>query len=906
MFRLTTFLCLSLVLFPFNLFSTEYWSPERRNAFEQQKAFLRIGLDFALSQPHFPAPTCSGVLPNFSYPAEFLQIAQFLSQWQVLDPTSPDYGGMIEAESGALGNVIQTDNTQEAIVVWCQYANLTGDTSTYRNNIDAAWTYIMNYPAYAEEGSTGDDYYRDHNCAWALWGAAWYQTVYSDSSYRWYADSCAGYIVRHQLPVFTPGSNLNAFVMGWMAGNLYRYGRWTGNTSWNDSAVVIGNKVLTWANADPVNNLSDFTWAMSSGTAVWGLCNSVFQADSLAGVNWIQTYAQYLPLYFDNQDPGDYTWDSAWNVALVNAYQAMHQLSINSIYNGYHRMLTDTLLALDRDDDGGIMANKLHPPTEDMTWVSAYLNVMGVDYRLAQSFALDAGVVQISEPDSSEIYLIGDTLSVLAQVANFGFQDLTGVNVELLADSVLLADSTLDLPFAAVRTLQFPQTVAVTAPGSLTFSVRTQVIGDQNPANDRIFLTLHIPDFILVEGFITDAETGGAVGGTVIFDLPGHRFQTQVNPATGYFQIQVIPGVYSVFLDTDFPFQQQTIDSVSIGTAPPPPFHWTTLRGDLVLIDDDEGAGYEFYFQDALQKIFHSTTPYPWKAYHHWDVAEKGIFPASRLGELKHPYVIWFTGDADSTALTPAERDTLLALQNRNADILLTGKDIAEGVPDSLFLAQALHVRYRGNSTFVPRFVYGVSGDPLSDSLNFSTWGGFGANNQFYDRDIVQPLAPAQTIFHYLPADSQSAGIRFEGNYKLIFLGFGVEGIRDNFPPYNNRRDLLVAVLSWFQGISGFTETTRSPAAIHSFHLFPLYPNPFNSSVVVRFFLSQPQRVKLAVFDVLGRRVALLIDRPLKSGLQQVCWNGTTDSGNPAASGIYYFRLSSQFQQRVQKGLYLR
>ena len=248
------------------------------------------------------------------------QIAQFMANWQVSDPNSPDFGGMIEAESGGLGGVIQTDNTQEAIVVWSQYGYITGDTTTYSQNIDAAWQYIMNYPAYNEEGGS-DEYYRDHNCAWATWGVQWYEMVYNDTTYRWYGDSCAVYMAEHPLIVFTPGTNRNAFVMGWMAGNLYHYANYRNNTAFKDSSLSLGNKVLNWSIADPINNLSDYTWAMSSGTSVWGLFNSVFLEDSLAGINWIQNYAQYLPDYFDNQAGGDYVWDSSWNVALLNAYR---------------------------------------------------------------------------------------------------------------------------------------------------------------------------------------------------------------------------------------------------------------------------------------------------------------------------------------------------------------------------------------------------------------------------------------------------------------------------------------------------------------------------------------------------------------------------------------------------------
>ncbi|NIT54707.1 MAG: hypothetical protein GWN00_00225, partial [Aliifodinibius sp.] len=216
--------------------ATDYWDKQQREHFARQKPFLNITKisqsDFFLFKKRIEAP--EGFYP---YPAEMTEMAQFLSQWQVLDPTSPDYGGMIEAESGQLGDVIQTDNTQEAIVVWCQYTAFTGDSITHRQNIDAAWDYIMNFPAYDEEGDPGDDYYRDHNCAWALWGEQWFRWVYSDTTYKWYADSCAQYMMEHRLFLATTAPSLNAFVTGWMAGNLYWYGEQNSSQAYMDSAL---------------------------------------------------------------------------------------------------------------------------------------------------------------------------------------------------------------------------------------------------------------------------------------------------------------------------------------------------------------------------------------------------------------------------------------------------------------------------------------------------------------------------------------------------------------------------------------------------------------------------------------------------------------------------------------------
>jgi hypothetical protein len=69
------------------------------------------------------------------------------------------------------------------------------------------------------------------------------------------------------------------------------------------------------------------------------------------------------------------------------------------------------------------------------------------------------------------------------------------------------------------------------------------------------------------------------------------------------------------------------------------------------------------------------------------------------------------------------------------------------------------------------------------------------------------------------------------------------------------------------------------------------YPNPFNSTTIIRFTLPKLQRVRLEVVDVTGRHVRTLVDDRLLSGVHEVRWNGRDDSDRPVGSGIYFCRL---------------
>jgi M6 family metalloprotease-like protein len=75
------------------------------------------------------------------------------------------------------------------------------------------------------------------------------------------------------------------------------------------------------------------------------------------------------------------------------------------------------------------------------------------------------------------------------------------------------------------------------------------------------------------------------------------------------------------------------------------------------------------------------------------------------------------------------------------------------------------------------------------------------------------------------------------------------------------------------------------------FALYAGYPNPFNAEVVIPFELGATARAELAVYDVLGRKVRVLVDEILAGGGHHVVWDGRDGSGRMAASGVYFYRL---------------
>lgn len=84
------------------------------------------------------------------------------------------------------------------------------------------------------------------------------------------------------------------------------------------------------------------------------------------------------------------------------------------------------------------------------------------------------------------------------------------------------------------------------------------------------------------------------------------------------------------------------------------------------------------------------------------------------------------------------------------------------------------------------------------------------------------------------------------------------------------------------------------------------YPNPFNPITQISFRLAARVDVSLRVYNVLGQEVRSLFEGYLPSGNYSLVWDGTDSEGNPAATGVYLYRLVAGDFAEVRKMLLLK
>lgn len=86
------------------------------------------------------------------------------------------------------------------------------------------------------------------------------------------------------------------------------------------------------------------------------------------------------------------------------------------------------------------------------------------------------------------------------------------------------------------------------------------------------------------------------------------------------------------------------------------------------------------------------------------------------------------------------------------------------------------------------------------------------------------------------------------------------------------------------------------------FRLYQNYPNPFNPNTSIRYQLPKQSVVTIEIFNILGQRIKTLQQNGIKeAGYYQIPWDGTGDTGEKVASGIYILQLrTNNYHQSIK------
>ncbi len=97
----------------------------------------------------------------------------------------------------------------------------------------------------------------------------------------------------------------------------------------------------------------------------------------------------------------------------------------------------------------------------------------------------------------------------------------------------------------------------------------------------------------------------------------------------------------------------------------------------------------------------------------------------------------------------------------------------------------------------------------------------------------------------------------------------------------------------YFNNLGGDAVEDEPVSLPRGFAILTAHPNPFNGEIQISYTLSRGAEIRLAVYNLLGRRVRTLSRAVQSAGIHRAPWDGRDERGNVMPSGVYIVRLTT-------------
>jgi FlgD Ig-like domain/Right handed beta helix region len=122
--------------------------------------------------------------------------------------------------------------------------------------------------------------------------------------------------------------------------------------------------------------------------------------------------------------------------------------------------------------------------------------------------------------------------------------------------------------------------------------------------------------------------------------------------------------------------------------------------------------------------------------------------------------------------------------------------------------------------------------------------------------------------------------------------------------PINDYNGLAIDIGRYESDYPVFSEQENIPGA--KTQLLGNFPNPFNPSTTIKFDIANKSDVELAIYNIKGQKVQTLVNGQINAGLHTVIWNGKDQNNQSVASGIYFYKLTSDSRTQTKRMMLLK
>jgi len=278
--------------------------------------------------------------------------------------------------------------------------------------------------------------------------------------------------------------------------------------------------------------------------------------------------------------------------------------------------------------------------------------------------------------------------------------------------------------------------------------------------------------------------------------------------------------------------------------------------------------------------------------------------------------VIWFTGDNTNheSTIQVKEMSNLALYLVDGGNLLISGSKIGYDLDermtastDTLFYHHYLKAKfiYLGDESMIP-----VTGE--NNTLFSGITLNYGQIVEEKYPDDIDPIYGSEVLLNFNATRKDGtfrhASIGFKGKFVdsskdggLIYLSFPIETVSSLL----EQQQFFNLALQYFDIISDVQKEIKSVP--NNFQLRQNYPNPFNPSTVITYSipfnnqLNSVYKTSLIIYDILGHKVANLVNEEQVSGTYNVIFNASN-----LTSGVYFARFSSGSYSKTISMLFVK
>jgi len=374
-------------------------------------------------------------------------------------------------------------------------------------------------------------------------------------------------------------------------------------------------------------------------------------------------------------------------------------------------------------------------------------------------------------------------------------------------------------------------------------------------------------------GLLADSTTADPADGSYCFALPAAEYDIEVE-ADGYVPKHLFVDMVS---DTTLDFQLRS------------------TSGSVLVVSDGSGAGAEL--ADDLTLIGFAVVEETAAA------SDPGTWTAYEL-------VVWASASNNSPVGSASYRSSLIDYVTGDGRLLIEGGELAydavssPGYPD--FADSVLHTDgWNGDDVGILGLNAGHASHPVATephalpatiAVDYSGWG---------SQDAAHPSGGAYRVYGTASHTTDAGVLVYEGDAgpdhgQIVYFAFAYSDLSDR----GVARYLLENVTAYL--IDGGAGVEVRDGIYSGVGLAGASPNPFGRRTEIAYFIGEKQPVHLAVYDVQGRLVKILVRGVKESGIHHTGWQGDDSRTEQVSPGVYFSRLVTPTLTQTRKIVKIR